>query len=108
MVKINWSVYLILGIGVLIASYRIDAESFKLFIWLGYLFLVVGVAKFVFWFITRKKESSIDKKELRKELSRGMLQGQVSAGKYCISCGSGLVGNVRFCPHCGQKQRMSL
>ena len=66
MVKIHWSVYLILGIGVLFTSYKIDSQKFKLFIWLGYAFLAIGVAKLVFGFITRVKESPVEKKKIRQ------------------------------------------
>ena len=107
MVKIHWSVYLILGIGVLVASYKIDSQSFRLFIWVGYLFLVIGVAKLVFWFITNKKESSLDKKELRREIQQNAPKGH-GLSRYCMRCGVPLKGNENFCSSCGQRLSMRI
>lgn len=102
MVKIHWSVYLILGIGVLLTSYNIDTQKFKLFIWVGYIFLTVGIAKLVFWFITRTKESPIEKKKLIRELHQ---RTPNKFSRYCMSCGNPLSGHEIFCPKCGQRQR---
>jgi len=101
MVKIHWSFYIIIGIGVLFASYKIDTQKFKLFIWLGYLFLIVGIAKLGIWFISKRKESPTERKEFRGNVYP---QQQKTAG-YCPRCGNGLRGYENFCPGCGQRVR---
>ena len=102
MVKIHWSFYLILGAGVLWASYKIDPQKFKLFIWLGYVFLAVGVAKLGIWFIRREKETSFE----RKDVGRSVYQPQQRrATRYCRRCGDNLQGDENFCPGCGVQLR---
>jgi hypothetical protein len=103
MVKIHWSVYLILGIGVLLTSYNLDTQKFQLFIWTGYIFLTVGIAKMVFWFITRVKESPVEKNEIRRELHQ--TRSHQKFERYCMKCGNPLGGHEIFCPKCGQRQR---
>ena len=109
MVKIHWSIYLILGIGVLWASYRIDSQKFKLFIWLGYLFLIVGIAKLGIWFVNRKKESPVERKNVRRDMYQREVQQrrapQQKTIRYCSGCGNGLRGYENFCPMCAQRVR---
>jgi len=99
MVKIHWSFYLILGAAVLFVSYKIDPQKFKLFIWLGYFFLVVGVAKLGIWFINKKNESPAE----RREIKRDVYQLKQRAIKYCHGCGNALMGYEKFCPMCAQR-----
>ncbi len=102
MVKIHWSFYIILGAGVLWASYKIDPQKFKLFIWLGYVFLAVGVAKLGIWFIRREKESSFE----RRDIERNVYQPrQRRVARYCPKCGNALQGYENFCPMCAQRLR---
>ena len=100
MVKLNWSVYLILGAITLFASYRLDSKKFTVFIWLGYLFLVVGVAKLGIEFINRKKESPAERKQVMREMYRPIAQ-QRRAAVYCPRCTFNLNGYENFCPRCG-------
>ena len=106
MVKINWSIYLILGIVTLIASYKIDSQKFRVFIWLGYLFLVIGVAKAGIWFINSKKESPVEKRDMWASFYQG-IQQQSNArqmqgnSRYCPRCRLNLHGYENFCPRCG-------
>ena len=103
--KIHWSVYLILGIGVLWASYRIDSQKFKLFIWLGYLFLIVGIAKLGIWFVGRDNENIVERKEIKRDFHQPHQRRvpQQRAIRYCRRCGSGLRGHENFCPICAQR-----
>lgn len=102
MVKIHWSIYIILGAAVLFVSNKLDPQKFKLFIWFGYLFLVVGVAKLGIWFISRKRESAVERKDILKYSNKGMRQQQRVA-RYCQRCGNPLRGYENFCPRCGQR-----
>jgi len=98
MVKIHWSVYIILGVAVLFTSYRIDSQKFRLFIWLGYLFLAIGVMKLGIWYVRRKKESPVEMRDVN-------VYAQQKRGRFCPGCGGGLRGSETFCPGCGQKLR---
>jgi len=106
MVKIHWSFYLILGVGVLWASYRVDPQKFKLFIWLGYLFLIIGVMKLGIWFIRRKKESPVERRAIGRDIYQQASPRQrvvQQRGNYCPGCGNMLRGYENFCPGCGQR-----
>jgi hypothetical protein len=103
MVKIHWSFYLILGAGVLWASYKIDPQKFKLFIWLGYVFLAVGVAKLGIWFVKREKESSFERRDVGREMHQR--QTRQGAARYCPRCGNALRGHENFCSGCGVQLR---
>ena len=98
MVKIHWTFYLILGAALLYVSNKLDPQKFKIFIWLGYLFLTIGVAKLGIWFIKRKKESPKEDKELRNYTPQ-----QQRAARYCQRCRNPLQGYETFCPYCGQR-----
>ncbi len=93
-----------LGAAVLFASYkinsRIDSRDFTIFIWAGYLFLIISAAKLSIWFIHRRKESHIDKREIN---SYDYQKKRVV--KYCPNCGNPLHGHENFCSSCGKKLR---
>lgn len=103
--KIHWSVYIIIGVAVLVSSYRIDAKKFTLFIWVGYLFLIIGVAKLGIWFVSRGKESSVEKRAVERDDYR---QKPVQRGyaNYCAKCGSSLHGFKNFCSKCGNRVQL--
>lgn len=116
MVKIHGIFYIILSVGILFFSYNLDPKKFSIFIWMGYLFFAVGVAKLVIGFINKKKESRFDRKEVnifqqqrhmgsthqRKAAVNSYRQQEV---RYCFGCGSRLRGHENFCSMCGQKLR---
>jgi hypothetical protein len=104
MVKIHGIVYLVLGAGIILASYRIDAQGLKLFIWAGYLFLAIGVFKLVFLFISRKKESGFEKKQVQMQMQRPVSQ-RMQQGRFCPRCGLNLKGYENFCARCGLQLR---
>jgi len=102
MVKIHWSFYLIIGTGVLVSSYKLDSQKFKLFIWLGYVFLTVGIAKAGIWFINRKKVSDAERRYVGDFARTGAIKGMP---KYCQACGNSLTGHENFCSRCGAMLR---
>jgi len=101
MVKIHWTVYLIIGIAILFTSYKIDSQKFKLFIWLAYLFIAIGTAKLVFGYINKKRESPKEKKEIRGNIYQRATQKR--ATRYCPNCGNVLNRYENFCPMCGTR-----
>jgi len=116
MVKIHWSIYIIIGAGILFTSYyipshyeKVNLKSFTLFLAFGYLFLIVGVAKLGIWFVSRRNESPIERRDVRRGMHYNQFQKQRAmrsrAVRYCYRCGSGLSGYENFCPICGQRVR---
>jgi len=102
MVKINWGVYFLLGIAVLIISYKVDPQKFMVFIWVAYLFMIIGTAKFIIWFITRSKETSVEKKEAKANIPP---THRYRTARFCPRCGNVLHTYENFCPMCGQRLR---
>lgn len=111
MVKIHWSFYIIIGVGVLFASNRLNSQTgsrdFDLFLWVGYLFLIIGVTKLGIWFISRKKESPVERRAAGGGIYQGASQRQVvrQRAMYCPRCGNMLRGYENFCTGCGQRVR---
>lgn len=113
MVKIHWSVYLIIGGVVLFISNRLnsqtDSRDFTLFIWIGYLLLVVGIAKLGIAFINKKKESKVERKEMKnfayQQQPQQQPQQQQKAALYCPRCRTPLQSYDNFCSRCGQRIR---
>lgn len=105
MVKIHWSVYIIISIVVLVSSYKLNSQTnsrdFTLFIWIGYLFLVIGIAKLGIWFINRRKESPVERKNVAGIYKRAK-QRRI---RYCPRCKNALQGYENFCSGCGQRVR---
>jgi len=103
--RLNWSIYIIIGVVVLSASYKIDPQKFLMFIWLGYAFLIVGVAKLGVWFVTKKKETKAEKQEARVEMDA---ETRKDVSVYCPRCRSVLYGYKNFCSRCGIRLRQRL
>ncbi len=104
MVKIHGAFYLTVGIVVLFYTHyvenKIGSGRLRFFVLVGYLFLVIGIAKILIWFINRKKET---KGEL------GYIGNKPQNVKnhlgYCPRCRTPLRGNENFCYFCGQRLR---
>ena len=113
-----------MGASVLWISYKVDSTKFTLFIWLAYLFLVVGAAKLGIWFVGRKKESPVEKKAIgnvnlmrqrmmqQKAMQQRALKQRAIQQKtqqkiirFCTKCGNGLRGYENFCPMCAERVR---
>ena len=109
MVKIHGIFYIIMGAGILIASYKIDSQKFKLFIWLGYLFLIIGVMKLGIWFVKRKGESPVERRAVGRDNYGQATQRQrvvQQRAMYCPRCGNMLSGNENFCSRCGTRVQL--
>ena len=119
MVKIHGIVYIILSVGILFFSYKLDPQKFRIFIWIGYVFFAVGIGKLVFWFINKGKEGSGGRKEVKthhhqanrgnihpQRPAQGNIHGHQGAVRYCFGCGSRLIGHENFCSVCGQNLRV--
>src|SRR3989338_3335050 len=98
MAKIHGLVYLIIGIFVSVASWKINNEDLYIFFYAGILFVGVGVAKLLLSLMRNKKE---DEKIIHhKEISHRQTQ-HLQHYKRCKGCGSVMRINDRFCSRCG-------
>ena len=94
MAKIPWWIWLGVGIGMFAMSYRIG-ETLQFFLYVGMLFIIIGIFKLLVAFIVggRGKRAIKESKELRKqELS-------------CPRCMSIVASDYTYCPHCGTRMR---
>lgn len=96
MAKIHGLVYVIIGILVSIASWKINKEALYLFFYVGILFIGVGAAKLLLSLISNKKEEEI--------MHHRKIQPQAQHFQHyrrCKKCGSVMKANDRFCSKCG-------
>jgi ribosomal protein L40E len=99
MVKIPAIAYLLIGVLISVTSMYI--EGLKLFFYVGLLFIAIGVFKIVVRFITKPKETTIEKKA--EGISQQQQQYRQPGIKVCKNCGAGSYSQARFCYYCGTK-----
>lgn len=99
MAKIHGIVYILIGIFVSIASYKISYDSLILFFYMGFFFIALGAAKIVLGLILGKS------KEEKPASSRQNYPNQASMNQYkrCHKCSNVMKINDRFCSRCGLK-----
>jgi len=100
MVAIPWWVWLGIGLFVTITS-AVVGGTVKVFIWVGLIFLIVGLTKVVILFVMRPRETKADQKAMQ------MPQPQYQAPKvsYCSNCRVAVQSFDNFCRNCGTRLR---
>ena len=96
MAKIHGFAYLIIGIFVSVASWKINKEALYLFFYAGILFMGVGVAKLLLSLIKNKKEEETT--HHRKIQSQAQ---HLQHYRRCKKCGNVMRANDKFCGRCG-------
>ena len=48
MAKLHWMVFIIAGLALTFSSWMIDREKLVLFFYAGFVFLLIGIAKFIY------------------------------------------------------------
>lgn len=115
-------VYIIIGFAVSIVSYNVDYTKLILFFWVGIIFIMVGLVKFLFVFLKKElKKTKIESTPHHKSNShnQGNYQHHKSQGNhnqkvqynqhlaqqevFCHNCGAKLSPKFHFCPGCGAK-----
>ena len=102
MAAIHGSVYLIVGLVVAIYSYFMDKKKFFVFIIIGAIFILVGIAKLI---INRAKQP---KQDIHRPIHAQKYQQPVqkveqTIAAYCHKCGSAIRHFDNFCGRCGQR-----
>lgn len=92
-----------LGVGLVVAITAWYTEM-PLFFWLGWAFIIVGVAKFVFGYVTRKDESPQERKAVQRMLPPSRMQ-HVAHQYYRCACGAAVRASDNFCTYCGRRLR---
>ncbi|MEM4263763.1 MAG: hypothetical protein QW666_02615 [Candidatus Woesearchaeota archaeon] len=98
----SW-LWLFAGIIVTAGSYYVKG-NIALFFYLGLLFILIGVAKIIFWFIMRKPKTG--KIQMPMPQSRAQPVQQAAYGNYkkCM-CGRFVRLTDNFCWACGRRLR---
>jgi uncharacterized paraquat-inducible protein A len=106
MVKIHGIVYIIMGIFVSIASYRINYDNLLIFFYLGFFFIALGAAKIVLGFIFRKNKE--EKNTISMARQNYPNPAQRHQYKRCHKCSNITRLTDRFCSRCGTKMYASM
>jgi len=98
MSKIHWLIYVIVGLFVSIASWRIYYNRFIIFFYIGLIFILIGIAKLIFSLMETK-----EKKETAHKPQDKAHAHQAQQFKYCTRCGAQLRIHNNFCSRCGAR-----
>jgi len=103
MAKLHWIVFVIVGFILTFGSWRISMERFVLFFYAGFVFLLVGIVKFIY---RGKNEES-------KKIDYGMRPAHVPNKMQnkpmnphntdCQRCRAPSRINANFCSNCGNR-----
>jgi len=97
MAKIHGAVYLAIGIFVSLVSYFSTNKSLRFFIYIGFLFGIIGIIKLLFTGLSKKK-----KERPLKQQQKVSHKEQSAFTKYCQRCGNLVRSFDTFCSRCGQ------
>jgi flagellar motor component MotA len=97
MAAIPWWGWLIVGLFVSISS-AISGGALRFFVWIGLIFIIVGVGKLVMVFVTNPKET---KKEQQVMHAPQPHQRE----KHCTRCRLTVLPTDNFCRYCGTRLR---
>ena len=93
MPKIHGLVYVIVGLFISIASWRLNYEKLIFFFYAGLIFIFVGIVKLIFDFIKRRT----NKTEMHQKRYSQIRQ------RYCSKCGNVIRLDDGFCRKCGTR-----
>ena len=102
MAKIPWIVYAVVGGGMIYAVEKLQNENLNLFKYVGYVFIIIAVAKLLIWFMLGKKRKTIEPKMKPSDMPREMPK----ASAVCSYCKAPIPPTGRFCPYCGARIRI--
>ncbi|MBS3101798.1 hypothetical protein J4204_06760 [Candidatus Woesearchaeota archaeon] len=89
MAKIHWLIYVIVGLFISIASYKLDYEKLVFFFYVGFIFVFIGILKLIF--------NLVKNRTTKKETAHHKAVHQQSNTKYCNQCGAALSLHHKFC-----------
>lgn len=105
MAKIHGAVYLGIGIFVSLVSYFSPNDSLKFFLYIGFLFGIIGIFKLFVSGLSKKKEKPSKQKRDHfnpKQYQKISKQEQRLFTKQCARCGNLVRHFDNFCARCGQ------
>ena len=103
MAKVHGIVYLIIGIFVAIASYKINYDKLYVFFYIGLLFIIYGVAKIIIDYINKDEKKQVVPPNINKNQLNQFRQPVKQLYKRCPNCGNVARGYDNYCPRCGNR-----
>ena len=88
MKKIHWSVYIIMGLFISAASYKLNYQKLIFFFYLGLIFVLVGIARLIIG---------------KNENKRQMQKQPIRQFKRCMTCNNIVRISEHFCNKCGAR-----
>ena len=120
--KLHGLVYIIVGVILVGFSYyatsvneSLDLQKFMLFVWIGYVFIGIGVLKIIYKILSKPKKAKLAKENFHQhkqvqQQSNMEQQSQHSKQqqpnqliKFCSHCGSTMRHFDNFCYKCGSR-----
>ena len=101
MAKIHWLVYVIVGLFISIASYKLNYDKFIFFFYSGLIFVFIGVVKLIFSVI----KGRMNKQEETQKAIQPKIHPQHRSQQYkrCRKCGNVVRFHDSFCAKCGAR-----
>ena len=90
-----------LAVGLIVAMTAWYAEI-PLFFWIGWLFVVVGIAKFIIGYVVSEK---VVERKAAQQPTRHPAATHPAHQYYRCSCGAPVRASDTFCNHCGRRLR---
>ena len=103
MAKVHGIIYLIIGLFVTVASYKINYDKLYLFFYIGLLFIIYGVAKIIIGFINKEERKKVAPSNIHKNQLNQFKQPIKQQYKRCQNCGNVARGYDNFCSRCGNR-----
>jgi len=102
MAEIPWWAWIGIGLFVSVSS-AISGGKVKIFAWVGLLFVAVGIAKVVYLFVLKPRESEAEKHAMH--MPQPILPAQPPSSYYCPRCRITVQPTDFYCKYCGQRLR---
>ncbi len=93
-----WS-WLLAGLAIAITSWKVEMP---LFFWLGWIFVIIGITKFLIMLLTSEKTT---KTERRMTQQYAPIHQAHTHQYYRCQCGNPARATDRFCNNCGRRLR---
>ena len=103
MAKVHGTIYLIIGIFVAIASYKINYDKLYPFFYIGLLFVIYGIAKIIIGFINKEGKKQVISPTVHKNQLNQFKPPIKQQYKRCPNCGNVARGHDNFCSRCGNR-----
>ena len=103
MAKVHGIIFLVIGLFVSIASYKINYDKLYVFFYIGLLFIIYGVAKIIIGFINKDEKKQAPLNRLSQNQLNQLRQPVKQQYKRCQTCGNVARGHDNFCSRCGAR-----